>query len=500
VRLRLGRRTKGAVTLLLLGGCARPGTAPGTKEGPLAIALYAAPLTADPHLESEFLTSGVLANTFEGLTRLDRMMRVEPALASSWDTPTPTTWRFRLRRGVRFHDGRPLGARDVVWSLERARHHPRTGVSSYLADVAEVRSPSADVVEIRTQASSSLILNRLAFVGIVPAGSPEEIREPIGTGPYRLEIAAAGGDIVLRRFDGYWGGRPEEPEVRLRVLRDPEQAVAALVSGRIDVALALSPAAARRLGRERCCRVVAQPGVVVEDVRFRIDRAPFSDARVRRAVHLALDREALAQRTYLGWAEPASQHASPGTLGFDPVISVPSRDLAEARRLLAVAGHGSGLSVILEFREGRDAREIVRQLAEAGIHVTPRARPWAEMLARLRAGEVSFYYGALVADTGDAGDILDSVVHSRQARSGLGLENTMGYSSPEVDRLLQEARTAPTLLDRRTGLQGAMRRVVEDLPIVPLVVPYDLYGIRSGISWAARLDGRVLAADLHRTR
>ena len=132
--------------------------APATRVEPMRVGLYAAPLSLDPHLENEFLTSAVLANAFEGLTTLDGGMRVEPALAVSWDTPGPSTWRFRLRPGARFQDGRPVTARDVAGSLDRARHHPRSGVSHYLADVVDVRVAAPDVVEIRTQASSSLLL------------------------------------------------------------------------------------------------------------------------------------------------------------------------------------------------------------------------------------------------------------------------------------------------------------------------------------------------------
>jgi peptide/nickel transport system substrate-binding protein len=116
----------------------------------------------------------------------------------------------------------------------------------------------------------------------------------------------------------------------------------------------------------------------------------------------------------------------------------------------------------------------------------------------MRSDQVRFYYGAMVADTGDAGDILDSSLHTPDRTAGLGAENRWGYSSPEVDRLLLEARVAPTLLDRRHALQQAMERVMVDLPMVPLVVPDDLYALRRGIAWSPRLDGRVLGADLGR--
>jgi peptide/nickel transport system substrate-binding protein len=464
----------------------------------MRVGLFAAPLSLDPHLENEFLTAAVLANVFDGLTSLDGAMRVEPALAVSWDTPGPLTWRFRLRPGVRFQDGRPLGARDVAWSLERARRHPRSGVSHYLADVVDVRVAPPDAIEIRTQASTSLLLNRLAFIAIVPESSPAEIRSPIGTGPYRLATEGFPQDLTLRRSDVYWGRRPPESVVRLTVVKDPARVRAMLLSGDLDVSLSPAPDEADRLLSDPCCRVVARPSVVVEVLQCRVDRAPFNDLRVRRAFHLALDRPALVARMMKGWGEPASQLASPGTVGFAPSIRPPERNLAEARRLLAEAGHPRGLTVTLEFREDRRADEIRRQLGEAGIEVALQPTPWMEALRRVRSGEAQFYYGAFTADTGDAGDILDSAIHSPDPGAGLGADNHFGYSSREVDALLLAARTAPTLLDRRHALQRAMERVVADLPMVPLVVPHDLYVVRRDVRWTPRLDGRVLAADLAR--
>jgi peptide/nickel transport system substrate-binding protein len=271
-----------------------------------------------------------------------------------------------------------------------------------------------------------------------------------------------------------------------------------LVAGELDLALGLAPDEADRMRSEACCRVVAQPAVTVETLLFRVDRSPFRARRVRRALHLALDRPALVARDLRGWGEPASQLASPGTVGFAPRLRAPDRDVAEARRLLGEAGYPRGLHATLEYREGRQCGELRRQLAEAGFALTLQPRPWGEVLGRVRSGQAQLYYGAYVADTGDAGDILDSAVHTPDPTAGLGVDNHSGYSSPEVDELLSEARTAPTLLDRRQALQRAMERVMADLPMVPLVVPHDLYVLRRDVAWTPRLDGRVLAADLGR--
>jgi peptide/nickel transport system substrate-binding protein len=202
--------------------------------------------------------------------------------------------------------------------------------------------------------------------------------------------------------------------------------------------------------------------------------------------------------TLKGWGQPASQLASPGTVGFAPAIHSPARDVAQARRLLAEAGYPHGLAVTLDFREDKSAEAIREQLGEAGIAVTLRPGSWAEVLGRVRSGRAPLYYGAFTADTGDAGDILDSAVHTPAPAEGLGADNHFGYSNPEVDRLLLAARTAPTLLDRRLALQRAMERLMVDLPMVPLVVPDDLYVLRRDVRWTPRLDGRVLAADLAR--
>ena len=139
----LSRHATGvALAVAFAVGTLTAGCAPRAAEvpaRPLRIAIADRPLGLDPHLNNDFLTGAVLANGFEGLTRFDRDFRIEPCLAATWETPDPLTWRFHLRPGVRFHDGRPLRAADVVASLERARHHPRSCVTSYLVAVAAVR-------------------------------------------------------------------------------------------------------------------------------------------------------------------------------------------------------------------------------------------------------------------------------------------------------------------------------------------------------------------------
>ncbi len=148
---------------------------------PVRIAVHSAPQSFDPHLQNEILTSAVLANLYDGLTEFDEESRVVAALASEWRNPDERTWVFRLRPGVVFHDGRPLTARDVLFSLERARHHSGSGLASYLVEVETVRSTDAATIEIRTKRPFAALLAKLTAIAIVPASSPAEIVEPVGT-------------------------------------------------------------------------------------------------------------------------------------------------------------------------------------------------------------------------------------------------------------------------------------------------------------------------------
>ena len=152
----------------------------------MRIAIHSAPQSFDPHLQNEVLTSAVLANLYDGLTEFDEESRIRPALAATWTNPDERTWVFRLRPGVRFHDGRPLTAEDVVFSLGRARNHPRTDLSSYLVEVESVKALDPLTVEVRTRRPFAALLVKLSPIQIVPRGSPETITEPVGTGSYRF--------------------------------------------------------------------------------------------------------------------------------------------------------------------------------------------------------------------------------------------------------------------------------------------------------------------------
>lgn len=486
------RRRALLVVLGMCGAAACQRAEPGAR-----IAIHSAPVDLDPHLQNESLTSAILSNVYEALADYDGGHRVRPVLAAAWRNPDDRTWLFTLRSSVRFHDGRPLEAEDVVFSLERVRRRPGSPLGSYLVEVESVRALDAKTVEVKTRRPFAALLSKLMPVFVVPRGSPERIVNPVGTGPYRF-ARSDGRRLELLPSPGR-GGREDAPGPLTFVVEpDSRRRLERLLAGEVDVAADLDGTAVGLLERSACCRAALLPGATIEYLHFMSTDARFRDRRVREAIHLALDRSAYVAEGHHGLGQPIGQMAVPALFGYMPALRPPGRDLARARALLAEAGYPGGLDLALEHRPGRRADVVARQLLEAGIRVTPRASPWNDLYGRLREGRVAFYLGGLISPTGETSDILDGFVHTRDVRRGFGSSNHSRFSSPRVDTLIEAAATAGTLVERRERLQQAMEAVMEDLWFVPVAGLTQVYGVRREIDFRPRLDLKLPGREIVR--
>lgn len=479
--------------IVVAAACAR------RPAGPMRVAIHNDPISMDPHLQNEILTFATLANVYDALTAFDPELKVVPNLAESWENPDEVSWLFRLRPEARFHDGTPLTADDVVFSIERARHHPKSGLAGYLVEVAEVRAEGDHTVRVVTRRPFGGLLNKLTFIYVVPRNVPEVITSPLGTGAYRFVSFERGKLLRLVPYADDWRSAPARLPLDFLPIREPKERVAALLDGRVDVVQDVPTGDVKRVAETSGLRTVVKTSSILEHLQLSPKEPLFADRRVRLAVSLALDREALV-RHLGGFGQPASQMVGAGVFGFDPDIPVVRRDLPRARQLLAEAGHADGIDLTMEFRDGRRGEEIARQLGEAGIRVTLRSGPWNEVFARLRAGQIPFYFGGISAPTADASDVLDSFLHTREVEHGYGATNYNGYSNPVLDELIEASAASRDMAARRGLLQRAMRIPTEDLYHVPLFVPYDLYGMRTDVVWEPRLDRLLLGAEMNRKR
>ena len=464
----------------------------------MRIAIHSGPQSFDPHLQNEIITAAVLANVYDGLTEFDEESQIRPALAAEWTNPDERTWVFRLRPGVRFHDGQPLTAEDVVFSLVRARTHPGTEFAAYLVEVESVKALDPQTVEIRTRRPFAALLVKLSPVQIVPRGSPEKITRPVGTGSYRLLRYEEGGPIELGPALTDWRAPATRDPLTFVVERDPRKRLERLLSGDVDVAAGLSEDAVNVLRGSACCRAAVRPGSVVEYLHLALTDPRFRDRRVRQAIDLAIDRTAYVTEAHHGLGQPVGQLVGPGIFGYAADLKPTTRDVVRARRLLAEAGYPDGFDAVLEYRPGRRGDLLAAQLREAGFRVTPKETVWKDLFPRLRRGEVGFYLGGVVAQTGEASDVLDSFVHTRDEARGYGNTNHSRYSNPRADALIEEAASSHAMTRRQQLLQEATRVVMNDVEFVPIAGLYDVYGVREGIRFVPRLDMKLLGRSIVR--
>jgi peptide/nickel transport system substrate-binding protein len=467
---------------------------PEVVERPLHVALHGEPSKLDPHLQDELHARSLLANIYEALVAFDAQLRLRPALATRWTNPDDLTWVFELREGARFHDGRPVEAADVVASLARAREHPSSRTSGYLVSVAQVRALDDRRVELRTARPYPILLNKLSFVAIVPRDAPELISRPIGSGPYRLVGLGAGGRYRLELAEPATApGFPIAADVS--VVLDENRRLSLVGEGDLDLARVPGSFATRH---DPGIRVSTIASLSVTYLQLPLNRGPFADLRVRRAVDLAVDRARLVDELEGGAAEPAGQLVGPQVFGYVPEIEPRPRDVVEARRLLDEAGYPNGFDFVLEVREGREVGSLIEQLAEVGLRAELKVSRWPELYPRLARGEVEVYLGAWSCSSGDASDLFDHKLHTQDLERGYGSSNFNDYSNAVLDRLIETSSEVFAMTERRRILEQAMRLAIDDLPLVPLLIPYDSWAMRPEIQWRPRLGGVVLVSEIRR--
>lgn len=448
----------------------------------------------DPHQHDDSVTHSVLSNVFDPLVTFDKEMKIVPALATSWENPTDLVWRFHLRPGVSFHDGRRLTASDVKGSLDRVR---RGKAAHYLSSVQEVRVIDDLAVDIHTSKPVPVLLNKLTVVGIVPASAPEKIETPVGTGAYRFSRYEKGRFLELEANDGFWGDPPRIRMAVFKVLPDPAERAKALASGEILLAREVRRRDMARLPGGPPVKLLRRPGLAVYflGVNFRV-KGPLLERKVREAIFWALDRQEIIEEAGLE-AAPIAQLVSPYVFGFLPEVVGGRPDLARAATLLAEAGHPQGLETTLEMSKaaaGTNGPAIARQLERVGILVRVVGLDWAELNSRLEKQESPFYAVGWSC-AGDASDILDAVLHTRASETW-GSANFGGYSNPKLDRLIEEAGEVLNPDRRLRVLQQAMKLSLEDLPLIPLYVRSRTYGIHESVRFSPRQDGQIILSEI----
>ncbi|MCM2254144.1 MAG: ABC transporter substrate-binding protein [Vicinamibacteria bacterium] len=477
-------------------GCAP--TAPPPPEPPLRLLVRSPVATLDPQLADDFTTSGLLGSIYEPLVELDDGLRPRPALAETWGTPTDSWWRFKLREGVRLHDGQVLTAARVVERLRTSRSGPGSRDAWKLLHVERFEASRPRYVEVLTRGPAPLLLAGLSQV-LITGGKPEAAASAVGTGPYRV-AAWDGARLSLRAFAGYRGTRPDFDAVEVWPLADGRARVAEVLAGRADIAEFPPPDTLAGARANPHAQVIAQPGLVLSLLGFRVaGTGAFADPIVRRAVAGLIDRERLVREAVAGFGRPAWQLAPRAAVGYFAAVRAP--DLApDAARAALRSLRPGGLRETL-YHVDRDrglALQLKQLLAGAGFELETVELTWPELDARLQRGEAPAWLMQFTFTSGDVADLLNDGLHSPTADGRFGSVNFSGLADPQLDALVEAAGAEMDHGLRLGLLERAVRRAMDSLAVVPLFEADTLYVTSRRVRLALDPSGKLRPHNVRR--
>ena len=512
-----------AAAALLVGSAAAQTLTLGVRAGPESI---------DPHFTATGTHAEALTHVFDTLTRAGDQLEILPGIAESWRAVNATTWEFKLRQGVKFHDGTDMTADDVAASIRRMQTLSGPNPTRiYVRRVQEVRIIDAHTIHVITDGPAPTLPNDFirvfitqarATAGLTPENSNEAFntgRAAIGTGPYRFVSWTPREQFVVERFDGHWGGRqPWARHVRREIPNDASR-VAQLRTGQVDMIVRVPAADVATLERDATLRVIRADTIYVFNLQFdyreptpqitardgsRLPANPYRDPRVREAIDLAIDRRALAEVAMEGLGAPVGQMVTQRIFGFNPAIAVPTPNLARARQLMTEAGYPNGFRMVLNFTADRLPGDrgvgtaMAQMLARIGLEVQAAGQPAAVIFPARSRGELSNIMAGWGTLTGEANYTYSSNAHTNNPTLRLGAFNWHGYSNPEMDRLIQAASVE--LDDRRreqilqeVGALFARERVA--LPLTSIISAWAMRRDRVEMT-RGRADEETYAMDI----
>ena len=470
-------------------------------------------LSLDPYSTNNTFTNSFMNNIYEALVRFNEKMEIEPALAESWQNTSPTVWRFKLRRNVKFHNGESFTADDVVFSWQRIQT-PGSLSRLNLGNVKDVRKVDALTVDIETKGVFPLLLNELMNLTVMSkswceannareASDLQQKRENFanrntnGTGPFKLKSREVDVKTVLVPHAGWWDAPKHNlTEVTFAPIGSDATRTSSLLSGAIDATVNVPLQDVARINSSGNFTVVQGPElrtIFLGMDQFRDEllysdvkgKNPFKDVRVRRAMYQAIDIEGLKRSVMRGVSWPTGMVLSPQLNGAPKALHARHLpyDPEAARKLLAEAGYPNGFSVGLQCTNNRYVYDeqiclaLVPMLGRVGIKITPQLEPIAKMSVRWNTQDASFYMiGHAGLPMADSFALLSDVAATRSKTAG-GL-NIGGYSNPAFDALMPKIASELDMAKRNALMSEATSILRNDVAYIPLH--------QQPITWAAR--------------
>jgi peptide/nickel transport system substrate-binding protein len=484
-------------------------------------------LTLDPHSQNHATTHAVLQYTYEGLTRYTKDYQIEPSLALSWQEISPTQWRFNLRKGVKFHDGAPFTADDVVFSFGRIKQ-PQGTNQIYVSGIKEVKKIDDYTVELLLDGPSPILLRNIVDFRIMSKSWSEKnrsqniqdykakeetyaSRNTNGTGPYLIKGWEPDKRIVFALNKDWWGKLDGNvTDVVYTPIKSDATRVSALLSGDVDLVTDLPTQDVERLRKDTNLKVL--DGHEVRTIFIGLDqysdelkysnvkgKNPLKDVRVRRALNMAVDREAIKKVTMRGLSIPAGIMVAPGVHGYSKDIDLVAKyDPAAAKKLLAEAGYPEGFEFTLDCPNNRYVNDekicqaLVAMWARAGLRVKLNAMPFANYIPKILNLDTSAYMLGWGVQTFDALYSLQSLVRTKTTGAD-GSFNLGRISDPKLDQQIDALKVTTDIKARDAMLREALITTRDQAYYVPLHHQLRPWAMKKGVAIPHSPDDRPQA-------
>jgi len=485
----------------------------------------------DPYTLNESTTHAHLGHVYEGLVERDKDLKIIPALAESWETPEPTRWRFHLRKGVKFHNGDPFTADDVVFSAERVRA-PGSNLLNRLPADAKVVKIDDYTVDFILSSPNPILLGqwdvwyimdkKWAEANNAVAPTPAAATTPSyaslhanGTGPFMIDSHQPGVKTVFKANPNYWQ-KPQHnlKEIVFTPIASAATRVAALLSGEVDVIEPVPIQDIQRVNASSNATVLAGPElrtifIGMDQSRDELlfsnvkGKNPFKDIRVREAFYKAIDAELIKTRVMRGLSTPSALMVAPELYPLSKEFTRPKSDLDGAKKLLTEAGYPNGFEVTMDCPNDRYVNDaeicqaVVGMLARIGVKVNLLAQPKAQYFAKvLKPGgyQTSFFLLGWTPATMDAQNVLHDILGCRDDPKdpNRGEANLGGYCNKQLDELTDQVLVESDETKRNLLIKQAFDISIKDWAYIPLHQQALAWGVSKKVKLVQRADNQVL--------
>lgn len=503
------------------------------KDREVSVGLQAAITSIDPHYHNLSPNNGLLLHVFDPLIRRDATMKLVPALATSWRAVDDLTWEFKLRKGVKFHDGSPFTAEDVAFTLKRVPNVPNSPSSfaTFTKPIVDVKIVDPYTIVFKTAAPHVLLPSDLASVYIVSKLHGEKAttddynsgKAAIGTGPYKFAEYVPNQRVVLKANYGYWGGEEPWDKITFKILTNSAARVAALLSGDVQMIESVPTSDIAKISADRNFSLVDKvsnrviyvhlnqsteksPPFVTDKSGKPLEKNPFRDARVRKALSMAINRDAIAQRIMEGKAVPAAQLLPDFFFGTSKKLKPAKFDPEGAKKLLAEAGYPNGFALTIHgpnnryINDDKIAQAIAQFYSRVGIDAKVETMPSSVYFTRATKLEFGYMLLGWGTESGEQGSSLRSLLATYDPSKGMGVTNRGRYSNPQLDRMIDEAMRTMDEKKREGMIQSAAELAMNDTALIPIHYEVSSWATAKSLRYTARTDQYTLATDLKPAR